>query len=144
MRRISYSGTSFLTADAITDALFQLVTALNSSQTTQSLNLPAITLTGNPIIVKLIVGPWSELISVPEDSLWDEPNITEILAFLRDRTHALQQHTPPPAYSEIATTDFDITDITDVTDLPRAFLTAEFVDSSTLPMLAVGNHSGLR
>ena len=113
MRRISYSGASFLTADAIADALFELVTALGTSQTTEALDLPAINLTGKPIIVKLIVGPWSELISVPEDSLWDEPNITVALAFLRDRVHALQQSKPSPAYSEIATTDFDSSDFTD-------------------------------
>jgi hypothetical protein len=33
--------------------------------------------------------------------------------------------------------------VADRTELPRAFWTAELVDSSTLPMLAVGNHSGL-
>jgi len=30
------------------------------------------------------------------------------------------------------------------TELPRGFRTAELVDSSTLPRLAVDNHSGLR
>ncbi|TFC52901.1 hypothetical protein E3T26_14930 [Cryobacterium sp. TMT1-21] len=110
MRRISYSGASFLTADAIADALFQLVTALGISQTTESLNLPAINVAGKPIMVKLIVGPMSELISVPEDSLWDEPNITEVIAVLRDRVLALQQPKPSPAYAEIATTDFDSSD----------------------------------
>lgn len=35
--------------------------------------------------MKLIVGPMSELISVPEISLWDEPDISEVLAFFQGR-----------------------------------------------------------
>ena len=110
MRRISYSGASFLTADALADTLFQLVTALSISQTTETLNLPAINVTGKTIIVTLIVGPGSELISVPEDSLWDEPDITEVVFFLRDHIHALHRPKPSPSYSEIANTDFDSSD----------------------------------
>ncbi|WP_158250256.1 MULTISPECIES: hypothetical protein [Cryobacterium] len=46
MRRISSSGASFLTADALSGALFHLVTALGISQTTESLNLPTVNITG--------------------------------------------------------------------------------------------------
>ncbi len=40
--------------------------------------------------------------------------------------------------------DHLIQDVTSTYELPRGFRTAELVDSSTLPVLAVDNHSGLR
>ncbi len=66
----------------------------------------------------------------PIDQVFDHP--------IHGYTAALLSAIPPPdprlPFHPISSTDCD---------LPRAFRTAELVDSSTLPMLAVDNHNGL-
>jgi Flp pilus assembly protein TadG len=111
MKRISYGGASFLTPDDVADALLELVTALGITHTNETLNLPAVDDDGNTVIVTVIVGPMSTLISIPEVSQWTVPDTTNVLVALRARIHAL---TAPKSYSveeTIATTDFDWQDV---------------------------------
>lgn len=107
MRRISYSGASFLTTAAVADALLPLVTALGISHTTETLELPAVNSKGKPMIVKLVVGPMSELMSIPEESPWEKPDTTAALAYLRARTQTLSQPEPLAYYETVPVTDFD-------------------------------------
>lgn len=107
MRRISYSGASFLTTAAVADALLPLVTALGISQTTETLDLPAVNSTGKPMTVKLVLGPQSELISIPEESPWEIADTAAALAYLRARTQTLTQPKPFAFYETVPVTDFD-------------------------------------
>ena len=108
MRRISYDGASFLTTEAVADALLALFAALRTSHMTQALEIPAVNAEGETVIVKLVTDPTSELISVHEDSLWDEPDTTTAVAYLIALTQAVRS-TPPSSSSSdtIAITDFD-------------------------------------
>jgi hypothetical protein len=108
MKRITYGGASFLTTDTIADALLPLVAALGISHTTETLELPAVNNDGKTMIVKLIVGPMSELISIPEESPWEEPDTTTVLAYILARTQTALSAPHPDSFSEtIAFTDFD-------------------------------------
>ncbi|TFD76736.1 hypothetical protein E3T54_10085 [Cryobacterium sp. Sr8] len=106
MRRISYSGASFLTTTAVADALLSLVTALGSNQTTETLELPAVNTAGKPMTVKLVVGPRSELISIPEESPWETACTAASLAYLRARTQTLTQPNPLAYYETITDSDW--------------------------------------
>ena len=109
MKRISYGGASFLTPDGVADALLELVTALGISHTNETLDLPAVDDHGNTVIVTMIVGPTTALMSIPEASPWTGPDTTLVLAVLTARIHAL---TAPKSIEEtIATTDFDWQDV---------------------------------
>jgi len=107
MKRISYGGTSFLTPDDVADALVDLVTALATSHTNEALNLPAVDDDGNTVIVTMVVGPMSALISIPEASRWTGPDTTLALASLNARVHTLTAPKSYPVEETIATTAFD-------------------------------------
>ena len=89
MKRISYCGESFLTTDGAADALLELVVALPDGHDSELLKLPAVNGDGDEMVVHMVVGPQSELISVPEESTSVEPDTVETVAYLRGRAHTL-------------------------------------------------------
>ena len=99
MKRVSYCGESFLTTDGAADALLELVVAFPGGHDSELLQLPAVNSDGDEMVVQVVVGPGSELISVPEESTAGEPDTIETVAYLRDRMRTL---TIPPdlTYSE--------------------------------------------
>lgn len=111
MKRISYCGASFLTPDAVADALLELVTALGITHTNETLDLPAVNDDGDTVIVTVVVGPMSALMSVPEVSQWTGPDTTLVLAGLNARIHALTAPKSYPIEETIATTDIDWHDV---------------------------------
>ncbi|MDY7544582.1 hypothetical protein QN355_19105 [Cryobacterium sp. 10S3] len=114
MKRIFYGGASFLTPDDVADALLELVTVLGISHTTETLDLPAVDDDGDTMIVTMLVGPMSALLSIPESSRWTGPDTTLVLAALNARIHALTALTEPPSFSTeetMAATDFDWPDL---------------------------------
>ena len=107
MRRISYDGSSFLTTDTVSDALLPLFVALRTSHMTQTLEIPAVNAEGTTVIVKLVTDPSTELMSVPEDSIWDEPDTTTAVAYFIALTQAVVSDPPSSSSDTIAITDFD-------------------------------------
>lgn len=85
MKRVSYCGESFLTTDQAADALLQLVAALDDHHDSELVELPAVQSDGKTVTVHMIVGPRSELVSIPEDGQGDEPDTTDAVVHLRDR-----------------------------------------------------------
>jgi hypothetical protein len=86
MKRISYVGGSFLTSDAVADALFDFIAALGPGPRGESVDIPAVTPQGGRISVRMIVGPASHLLSVPEETVLPEPDDSgEALITLRKR-----------------------------------------------------------
>jgi hypothetical protein len=67
MRKITYASESFVTSDEVADALVIFTTALAQSGTSDAVSLPVIDGDGRPAVVDLVVGPASEMISVPAD-----------------------------------------------------------------------------
>ena len=87
MKRISYSGASFLTADRVADSLLLLVAAIRDHHGAEVVELPAVGIGGEPVVVQLVVGPASEIISMSEgapggESASTEPDTTEVVDYL--------------------------------------------------------------
>ncbi|TFC04392.1 hypothetical protein E3O42_05200 [Cryobacterium adonitolivorans] len=89
MKRISYCGESFLTTDGAADALMELVVAFPGGHVSEMLHLPAVNSDGDEVVVRVVVGPGSELISIPEESTAGEPDTLETVAYLRGRMRTL-------------------------------------------------------
>ncbi len=114
MRTVSYGGESFITSDDGADALLGFAAAAARNEFADVIHMSALGEDGEPIIADLVIGPSSELLVVPSDSRFDEPDTTEIAATLRRKTAQLG----PPRVSfggpiDSARLD-DGTDLTDV------------------------------
>jgi hypothetical protein len=83
MRRVSYSGGSFVTTNEVAEALVSLITILANGHRTQTIEIPALNDDGHLIRVVLIVGPLSELISIPEHSPWPTPDLADTVTYLQ-------------------------------------------------------------
>jgi hypothetical protein len=92
--KITYAGESFLTTDAVADGLLDFVAALGERHEAESVAIPAITKDGKSVFVRLVVGPASELISVPVDSTLAEPDTSDFVSELLKRTQALSSPRP--------------------------------------------------
>ncbi len=92
--KITYAGESFLTTDAVADGLLDFVAALGERHEAESVAIPAITKDGTSVFVRLVVGPASELISVPVDSTLAEPDTSDFVSELLKRTRALSSPRP--------------------------------------------------
>ena len=110
MRRVTYSGDSFLTADAAANALVALAASLSHNNASEAVALPIIDSSGQLAEVYLLIGPASELISMPEASPFADPDVSAAVAQMQSRTASMdasalpgQAHPldPPPYGSEM-------------------------------------------
>ena len=117
MKRISYGGASFLTADRVADSLLLLVAAIRDCHSAEVVELPAVGSDGEPVVVQLVVSPTSEIISMSEDAPAadpgrTEPGITELEAtqvvdYLLDRIQDLSVSGSPTKFETKAEADSD-------------------------------------
>lgn len=107
MKRVSYAGATFLTADSTADALVHLTAALGRAQHSQVVELPIVDDRGRQQIVLLVVGPASQLIASPEHSNHPEPDSAAIVAELQARTRAMASNYTGAPSSHAAISDFD-------------------------------------
>lgn len=107
MKRVSYGGESFLTTDAVADALLRLVAAFGDGHSAEVLEIPAVKSDGKTMIVQLVVGPMSELISVPDETPLKEPDTTAVVRQLRERAKVLSAHRPVTFAETFALADYD-------------------------------------
>jgi len=82
MRRISFSGASFLTADRIADALVNLLVVLNTKNRSTVGLIPVVLVNGAVVTATLLLGPAHALIAIPEESLWPEPDAADTVTHL--------------------------------------------------------------
>lgn len=110
MRRVTYSGDSFLTADSAANALVALAAALSHNNASEAVTLPIIDSLGQLAEVHLLIGPSSELISMPESSQFSDPDVSAAVAQMQSRTASMDASAlpseahpldPPPYGSEI-------------------------------------------
>ncbi|MEF2977163.1 hypothetical protein [Subtercola sp. YIM 133946] len=112
MKRISYSGGSFVTTDGVADALLHFVAALGSSHRAEAVEIPVIDADGEADTVQLVIGPASELVSVSERTTFAEPDSTLAVAHLRRRTDLLAVPRPvATAGGNPASADYDFDDL---------------------------------
>lgn len=94
MMRVTYAGASFLTSDEIAKGLFRFVAALGEKHEAEALEVPAFADDGRAVLVQLVVGPASELLGVPEESVFEEPDSVDFVSELHRRTLALSSPRP--------------------------------------------------
>jgi hypothetical protein len=90
MKRVTYAGESFLTADAVADALVDLTAALGRAADSEVVEMPAVDGEGVARPVRLVIGPASQLVAVPEESAFEEPDGDAVVAELEARTRAMR------------------------------------------------------
>lgn len=111
MKRVSFCGSSFLTTDEVADALLQLVAVLAHGHGSEMLEIPAVGSDGKTVIVQLVVGPTSELLTIPEEVPSAEPNTADAVAYLRDHAQTLADPRQTESAVPFLMTDYDWDDI---------------------------------
>ena len=82
MRRITFGGASFLTADRIGDALVALLVVLNVKNSAAVARIPVVLIDGTSVTATLLLAPASPFMSIPEESAWPEPDASETVKHL--------------------------------------------------------------
>lgn len=86
MKLVTYGGQSFLTSDSAAEALLEFAAATASNVRAEVVEIPAVSLEGEPTLASFVVGPASEIIVFPAEVPWSEPATGEVENSLRDRT----------------------------------------------------------
>ncbi|SKC66802.1 hypothetical protein ACUWEX_12375 [Okibacterium fritillariae] len=86
MQEITYASKTFVTTDAISDALLDLVTSIGRASHSEAVNVPAYTETGTRVEAKMTLDASSELVAIPVDLDIDDDSANDeaVEAALRD------------------------------------------------------------
>jgi hypothetical protein len=87
VKRVSYAGLSFLTADGVADALVDLAAALPRAEIVE---VPVLDSSGVTQYARLVIGPSSHMIAIPEKSAFPEPDHGDAAEKLRQRAQTAQ------------------------------------------------------
>lgn len=102
---MSYAGLTFLTADSIADALVDLAAALPRAEIVE---VPIVDDRGAVQRARLVIGPTSHLIAVPEDSAFAAPKDDGTTEQLRRRASLVRSpHTAIATSTEPLSTSFE-------------------------------------
>ncbi|MEO7005508.1 MAG: hypothetical protein ABI275_06025 [Terrimesophilobacter sp.] len=82
MKRVTYAGLSFLVADGVADALIDLAAALPRAEIVE---VPVLDSSGITQYARLVIGPGSYMIAIPEKSSYPEPHHDDFATKLRRR-----------------------------------------------------------
>lgn len=108
MRRLFYSSGSFLIGDVMCKAVLRYARALAETGTADIVAVPVLTddgLTGN---AHLLIGPSSQIFSMPAESNGEDPHDEDIATDLEKKTRVLQ-----PSRPTAPTTMRDVLDLGD-------------------------------
>jgi hypothetical protein len=94
MRKIHYAGASVLTGDQTCKAVLRLARALAMKNQSDVIDFPIIEDGGALATAHFLIGPASEISSVPVAGACDEPNDEELIADFERRTRELQPSRP--------------------------------------------------
>jgi hypothetical protein len=111
MKRVAYGGESFITSDDGADALLDFAASAAMSGIAEVVSMPSLRADGQVVQVKLVIGPSSELINSPVDSLLPEPDTAEAAAMLRRRAAELGSSSGHVRGAAIAGSDLDSSDL---------------------------------
>lgn len=111
MKRVSYAGETFLIADDTADALMHLTAALGRAQNAQVVELPTVDARGKLQVVLIVVGPASQLMATPEESIYEEPESSAIVAELEARTQATRANYGQSLASPQSISDYDLDEL---------------------------------
>lgn len=110
MKRVNYGGESFLTSDDTADALVDLTAALGRAQHAQVVELPIVGADGVIRLARMVLGPASQVVTIPEDSLFADPESAAVVRDLEERARAVSIRYGSPAAFHTAP-DFDLDDL---------------------------------
>ncbi|GHD40669.1 hypothetical protein D9V29_04275 [Mycetocola manganoxydans] len=108
MRRLFYSSGSFLTGDLVGDAVLQYARALAGTGDADIVSVPARTDDGLNGLAHILVGPASQIFTMPAPSNGDEPFDREIVDALNAKSHALQPSRPEAEAPRTDAVDLDL------------------------------------
>ncbi|MDR5699174.1 hypothetical protein [Agromyces aerolatus] len=94
MRRLHYTGGHLITADAVCKATLRYARALAEERTSDVVSIPVLGEGGTIASAHLLLGPASQLYSVPVGDAIDEFPASGVVAELERRTHRLQPSRP--------------------------------------------------
>ena len=77
MQQLTYASKSIVTTDAVTEALLDLVTAIDRQEHSEAVSVPAFTDEGVLIEAKMTLDASSELVVVPVEQSVDDEAATE-------------------------------------------------------------------
>lgn len=89
MKRVSYGGESFITSDDAAVALLDFAASAAMSSVGEVVTLPSVLADGRVVSVSLVIGPSSELMTTPIETVHAEPDTREAVAALRARASEL-------------------------------------------------------
>jgi hypothetical protein len=105
MRQITYAGGTFLTGDAIAEALMEYAAALANADRAATVHVPAVD-NGDITDVNVLIGPASQLMAEKVVHAGPEPDGTAIVDAINDRMeHLTRTYIPVDGESAI---DWDI------------------------------------
>jgi hypothetical protein len=90
MKRIHYSDAVVLTSDAAADAVMDYATALATRGAADTVNIPTVDDDGFETIVRMLIGPASQMVvePAPDDEL--EPESRTFVADVRNRIERMR------------------------------------------------------
>jgi hypothetical protein len=91
MRRVTYAGGSFVTADDIASLLLEYAAALANHDRAAAIHVPAIDLPHGATTIEVLVGPASQLLAEPVDDIGRVPDGGEFVADIRARIAELDK-----------------------------------------------------
>lgn len=107
MRRLYYTGGYVITADAVCKATLRYARALAEDHTSDVVSIPVLVEGGVTANAHLLIGPASQLYSVPVGDAIDEFPASDVVADLERRTRFLQPSRPewPDEMEDVPTVD---------------------------------------
>lgn len=87
---MTYAGESFLTSDSVADALIDLTASLGRTQKAEVVELAAVDAHGKAQLVRLVIGPASQIVTIHVDSALQEPEAGDVVARLKAKTRATE------------------------------------------------------
>ena len=90
MKRVAYGGESFITGNDAADALLEFATSAAMNNVAEVVRMPSVRPDGVVIVIELVIGPSSELITSPVESEFPEPDTAAEARSLRSRISALR------------------------------------------------------
>jgi hypothetical protein len=101
MKVLIYAGSEFMTGDDIAAALLRYSEALAEGREAATIEIPIVGADGGASTAAFLVGPASQIVSKDVDSDLEEPQDSEMVAFLDAQTRRLHptastDSEPPP------------------------------------------------
>ena len=96
MRRITYAGTELYTGDRIAESLLDYARALAREGSSDTVFVPGRTTTGAVGGIEVLIGPASQLVSEPVDSIEPEIEDAALVEKLERLTAGLDRFKPAP------------------------------------------------